>query len=32
MVADILNDATLDLHYDDGTRWNGAPPSIARPF
>ena len=31
-VKHIYDDATLDLHYDDGTRWNGAPPSIARPF
>lgn len=31
-VKRVYDDGTLDLHYDDGTRWNGAPPGIARPL
>mmetsp|Transcript_7070 Transcript_7070/g.10540 ORF Transcript_7070/g.10540 Transcript_7070/m.10540 type:complete len:420 (-) Transcript_7070:336-1595(-) len=31
-VAAILPNGSLDLHYDDGTRWPDAPPSIATRF
>ena len=30
-VAAAHEDGTLDLRYDDGTKWDRAPPSIARP-